>query len=88
MNPISIGHAVKLREEHDTVKVVLQMLHLLYTISSKTKSSNNQDLVSELLAIYHILGCNTNIKLYYLKSHSDKFPDNLGKYKVSVFTKI
>jgi len=77
---------VKLGEEHDTVKVVLQMLHLLYTISSDTKSSNNQDLVNELLAIYHILGCNMSIKLYYLKSHSDKFPDNLGKYKVSVFT--
>ena len=78
---------MKLREEHDTVKVVLQKLHLLYTISSKTKSSNNQDLVNELLAIYHILGCNMSIKLYYLKSHSDKFPDNLGKYKVSVFTR-
>jgi len=78
---------VKLREEHDTVKVVLQMLHLLYTSSSKTKSSNNQDLVNELLVIYHILGGNISIKLYYLKSHSDKFPDNLGKYKVSVFTR-
>ena len=48
-------------EEHDTVKVVLQMLYLLYTISSKTKSSNNQDLVNELLAIYHILGCNMSV---------------------------
>jgi len=25
-----------------------------------------------------MLGCNTSIKLHYLKSHLDKFPDNLG----------
>jgi len=25
-----------------------------------------------------MLGCNMSIKLHYLKSHLDKFPDNLG----------
>jgi len=76
---VSIGHAVKLKGEHDIVKMVLQMLLICCTkFLLKTKSSNYQDLVNELLASYHILGCNMNIRLlFYLKSHSDKFPDNL-----------
>jgi len=79
---------VKLEEEHDTLKMVLQMLLICCTqVFLKTKSSNYQDLVNELLAIYHILGCNMSIKLHYLKSHSDTFPDNLGKCRVSVFTR-
>ena len=52
----SIGHAVKLEEERDTVKMVLQMLLICCTqFLLKTKLSNYQDLVNELLAIYHIM---------------------------------
>jgi len=52
----SIGHAVKLEEERDTVKMVLQMLLICCTqFLLKTKPSNYQDLVIELLAIYHIM---------------------------------
>jgi len=48
---------VKLEEEHDTVKMVLQMLFIYCTqFFLKTKSSNYQDLVNELLVSYHILG--------------------------------
>ena len=69
---------MKLEEEHDAVKMVLQMLFICCTqFCLKTKSSNYQDLVNELLASYHMLGCNMSIKLLYLKSHSNKFPDNL-----------
>jgi len=58
---------VKLEEEHDTLKMVLQMLLICCTqVFLKTKSSNYQDLVNELLAIYHILGCNMSIKLHYV----------------------
>jgi len=70
---------VTLKEEHDTVKMVLQMLFICCTnFFWKTKSSNYQGLFNELLASYHILGCNMSIKLHCLKSHSDKFPDNLS----------
>ena len=66
---IPIGHAVKLKEERDTIKMVLQMLFICSThFFWKTKSSNYQDLVNELLASYHMLGCNKSIKLHYLKS--------------------
>jgi len=38
---IPIGHAVKLKEEHETVKIVLQMLFICCTqFDCKTKSSN------------------------------------------------
>ena len=59
---ISIEHAVKLKEKHVTVKVVVKMLFICCTqFFLKTKSSNYQDLVNELLAIYHILGCNMSV---------------------------
>ena len=73
---VHIGHAVKLKEEHGTLKMVLQMLFIYCThIFWKTKSSNYQDLVSELLASYHMLGCTVSINLHYLKSNLDKFPN-------------
>jgi len=59
--------------------MVLQMLFICCTqFVWKTKSSKYQDLVKELVASYHMLGCNMSIKLHYLKSHLDKFPGNLG----------
>jgi len=70
---------VKLEEEHDAVKMVLQRLFICSTqFFLKTKSSNYKDLGNELLARYNILRYNMSIKLHYLKSHLDKFPDNLG----------
>jgi len=76
---VSIGHAVKLNEERGAVKMVLQMLFICCTqFFLKTKLSNYEDLVNELLASYHILGCNMSIKQHYLISHLDKFPDELG----------
>jgi len=66
-------------EEHDTITMFLQMDFICCAqFFLKTKSCNYQNLVNELLASYHILRCSVNIKLHYLKSHSDKFPDNLG----------
>ena len=49
-----------------------------HNIFGKTKSSDYQDLVKKLLASYHLLGGNISIKLHSLKSHLDKFPDNLS----------
>lgn len=42
------------------------------------KADNYQDLLQELLSSFEALGCNMSIKLHYLKSHADKFPENLG----------
>jgi len=47
---IPIGYAVMLMEEHDTVKIVLQLLFICCTqFFWKSRSFNYQDLVNELL---------------------------------------
>ena len=42
------------------------------------KDNNYKDIVDELLLSLRGLGCRISIKLHYLHSHLDKFPDNLG----------
>ncbi|KAI6653135.1 hypothetical protein LOD99_3982 [Oopsacas minuta] len=42
------------------------------------KASNYKELVTELVDSYHALGCNTSIKIHYLRDYLDRFPDNLG----------
>ena len=42
------------------------------------KASNYEEIVSDLLKNYEALGCNMSIKLHFLHSHLDKFPENLG----------
>jgi hypothetical protein len=43
------------------------------------KSENYGTIVDEMLKHLHILGCNMSLKLHYLYSHLDHFPDNLGR---------
>ncbi|UYV69023.1 hypothetical protein LAZ67_6002057 [Cordylochernes scorpioides] len=42
------------------------------------KAENYSDLVNELLLSYKALGCNMSLKIHFLHSHLDFFPDNLG----------
>ncbi|UYV63997.1 hypothetical protein LAZ67_2006283 [Cordylochernes scorpioides] len=42
------------------------------------KVENYRDIVNELLLSYKALGCNMSLKIYFLHSHLDFFPDNLG----------
>ena len=42
------------------------------------KAENYEDLVSDLLASYEQLGCRMSLKLHFLHSHLDWFPENLG----------
>ncbi|KAH9632283.1 hypothetical protein HF086_010208 [Spodoptera exigua] len=42
------------------------------------KSDSYRELVSELLLSYQALGCNMSLKIHFLDSHLDFFPDNLG----------
>jgi len=63
---VPIGHALKLKEEHDTAKMVLLMRFICCTYFFwKNKSSKYLNLVNELFVSYHMLGCNTSIKLHY-----------------------
>lgn len=44
----------------------------------KKKSVNYNDLVATILKAFQKLGCNMSIKIHFLFSHLDIFPDNLG----------
>lgn len=42
------------------------------------KAHNYEDLVTNMLLAYRDLGCNMSVKLHFLHSHLDRFPENLG----------
>ena len=43
------------------------------------KAANCQDVVQDLLTSYKAMGCNMSLKIHFLESHLDFFPENLGK---------
>lgn len=47
-------------------------------ILGNTKADNYKTLIATLLKNFHKLGCNMSIKVHFLHSHLDKFPDHLG----------
>ena len=42
------------------------------------KAINYAELVNNMLTAFRNLGCNMSIKMHYLFSHMDRFPENLG----------
>jgi hypothetical protein len=42
------------------------------------KAENYEDMISELIENYRALGCNVSLKMHFLDSHLDFFPQNLG----------
>ena len=42
------------------------------------KADDYKELAAELLSSFQDLGCNMSIKVHYLKSYVDSFPQNLG----------
>ena len=44
------------------------------------RAANYSDLVEELLNCFHEIGANMSIKVHYLHSHLNNFPDNCGDY--------
>ena len=44
------------------------------------RAENFEEMVRRLLRSYHQLGCSMSIKIHFLFSHLEQFPDNLGDY--------
>jgi hypothetical protein len=42
------------------------------------KAENYHERVSDLLTAYKAIGCNMSLKVHFLDSHLDFFPENLG----------
>lgn len=43
------------------------------------KAENYKCLVEDMLALFHEFGCNMSLKIHFLDSHLDFFPDNCGQ---------
>jgi len=43
------------------------------------KAANYQDVVDDLLTSYKAMGCNMSLKIHFLESHLNFFPENLGE---------
>ncbi|GFV47826.1 uncharacterized protein TNCV_4803151 [Trichonephila clavipes] len=50
----------------------------IFAFLETKKDPNYNALVAELLQNYKILGCNMSVKVHFLHSHLDYFPENLG----------
>ena len=56
----------------------LSFVDVMKNFLGNKKARNHEDLVGNMLSAFHDLGCKMSIKVLFLFSHSDKFPDNLG----------
>jgi hypothetical protein len=48
------------------------------TFLGNDKAENYHEIVSDLFTAYKPMGCNMSLKVYFLGSHLDFFPENLG----------
>jgi hypothetical protein len=48
------------------------------TFLGNHKAENYHEIVSDLLTAYKPMGCNMSLKVNFLSSHLDFFPENLG----------
>ena len=51
---------------------------VVHNFLGNVKSDRYEEIVGALVDSYRVIGANMSIKLHYLYSHLDKFPENLG----------
>ena len=56
----------------------LSFVDVMKNFLGNKKAGNYEDLVGNMLSAFRHLGCKLSIKVHFLFSHLDKFPDNLG----------
>ena len=69
----------------------LSFVSVVENFLGNTKSDDYRNIVETILENYYKLGCNMSIKVHFLNSHLEQFPDNLGAVsdeQASVFIKI
>jgi len=58
-------------------KALLSVKRICKDFVGNHKASNYQDVVQDLLTSYKTVGCNMSLKIHFLESHLDFFPENL-----------
>lgn len=56
----------------------LSFVEVIKNFLGNKKADNHEVLVNEMLLAFRDLGCNMSIKVHFLNSHLDRFPENLG----------
>ena len=56
----------------------LSFVAVMANVLGNKKADNYETLVANLLSAFCDLGCNMSVKLQYLYSHLNRFPENLG----------
>ena len=56
----------------------LSFVSVVENFLGNTKSDDYRNIVETMLENYHKLRCNMSIKVHFLNSHLEQFPDNLG----------
>ena len=72
---VFVNHMSQIESEA-WLSFVLVVKHFL----GNHKAPDYSELVAKMLQNFHRLGANMSIKLHFLHSHLDRFPDNLGDY--------
>jgi hypothetical protein len=56
----------------------LNACHVTKSFLGNHRAEKYHEIVSDLFTAYKAMGCNMSLKLHFLDSHLDFFPDNLG----------
>lgn len=49
-------------------------------ILGNNNDPNNKKIVDDIMANYETIGCVMSLKIHFLHSHLQNFPENLGQY--------
>ena len=56
----------------------LSFRNIVTSFLGNVKAPNYKDMVADLIKNYHAMGVNMSLKIHFMHSHLDFFPDNLG----------
>ena len=56
----------------------LAFVEVVNNLLGNKKAENYREVVNEMLSSFEVHGCNMSIKIHFLFSHLDQFPENLG----------
>ena len=65
---------------HTEKAACLSFKHIATKFLGNKKDKNYRSIIGNMLDNFENLGCLMNLKLYFLDSHLDEFPQNLGDF--------
>ncbi|GBL89043.1 hypothetical protein AVEN_255188-1 [Araneus ventricosus] len=71
---IPVGHAVYMKVTYHNLKQLLEMINY-----RNDKAENYKDQVEDMLVLFRDFGCNMSLRIHFLDSHLNFFPDNCGQ---------